>query len=1245
MPSSRQQTSPADPSHAHSHSHSHSHPLRPASVPQAVAPDISLPDAPDLSRVLLKDHQNGPETALRADVQSTESGRSSGSLIHDAKKWFDTANNNLNTTYDTPNDDGSPYFQKRDLSGDEINNDVPLMSPQHPPPFVPPGASFMPPNLGPHALTTPRSSSADDYRSVIDDLTIENKRLKEELKRYKQSINRDVLEKEKLFEIKVHGLPRRKKQELEATLRDFAASLGDSPSSDGTSQRKREKSSVSSKERSSSHHHHHPHSHSHSHSHNPAQYSSGGSRSKHASNSSSRSRPVDSAYASMSTGAHSNGPSLARQPFGGSKARASSEQKVERYLQEIPQGLHPNYGLRTLGDKDKKKLIVRRLEQLFTGKIGGRFARQGHSLLAEQGNRGVSAGSNGAATALGSFRPGQAGASSAPKLVKSGSGGSKGSGNGGSGSGVAGNASAPGIMAAAPKALAPAPVSALVPAAASGNTPATALPFVPSTTPSAQPALPGSSSSEPLREARIQSRHAGHKPPRSQDNGSTSNSNSNGEETTGIGSGNAIVGNSNAIVSGSGNANGTTAVNSGGNTGTASGSGPGKSPPGSTLPEQRPTRPLDLDPDRVQVPSENMEYIRHLGLVPPEIGPRSVATTIDVSPDANGWVYLNLLSNLAQLHIFNVAPDFIRQAVVEKSTKFQLSPDGQKVRWRGGTDGTKFSSDGSAGDQSQQSLSTDGGDGSDENGHRKRNKTSGHGSVSGVSGSKKRSKNGLQNSGASSSFHYKPLFVHQASSPMLTAGEDMSTQDSDMPDVSAVGDMMAGRNKLKSKTKSTTNIISNMHNNMHNNSMSMTNSNSNIDISRYGYEMSRSGSSNNRKRRKSDGVLVYYSGMPFCTDLAGDSGGEGSPTTDLTSTDETQDSVDKVLQGRPTTHRSSSGSLIPFRPLTDYLSLSREEWGGLGLLGIGTVGRGNGTGALGGGAGGGAGNTAGDNMSSSASYNSTASIGDAPDNEILFMENAPSSHAQRRQYLGSRSPDTSSSSSYLGGSGGGGAQTDITTIESKEPYLEASGLSGVMPDDHFSVRVTTQRPFRTANAIEYDDDMDTDIDGEEVMSGTVSSSGSAGVFSMSSLAQRLAALKKQTAPISAAVPTFQARGAASQMPLVVTQYLSVVYGQREPVKLPQPAMFYPPFSQSSESEESEDLLDDEVLDDEDSSMFASSSVISRRANPHHSVKQHSVNQSVIQSVNPSVINASEMMSSGEDGDVEAGEFGDLEDST
>ncbi len=35
-------------------------------------------------------------------------------------------------------------------------------------------------------------------------------------------------------------------------------------------------------------------------------------------------------------------------------------------------------------------------------------------------------------------------------------------------------------------------------------------------------------------------------------------------------------------------------------------------------PDQRPTRPLDLDIHRAQVASDNIDYIRHLGLSSPE---------------------------------------------------------------------------------------------------------------------------------------------------------------------------------------------------------------------------------------------------------------------------------------------------------------------------------------------------------------------------------------------------------------------------------------------------------------------------------------------------------------------------------------------------------------------------------------------------------------------------------------------------
>ncbi|KAL7903646.1 frequency clock protein [Trichoderma velutinum] len=85
------------------------------------------------------------------------------------------------------------------------------------------------------------------------------------------------------------------------------------------------------------------------------------SQSKHASLSSgSHTQPIDSAYASMSTGACSSGTSLNRSQ-GGSQFKAN-ELRVENYLREIPEGLYPRFISMT--NKKKKKLVLRRLEQI-----------------------------------------------------------------------------------------------------------------------------------------------------------------------------------------------------------------------------------------------------------------------------------------------------------------------------------------------------------------------------------------------------------------------------------------------------------------------------------------------------------------------------------------------------------------------------------------------------------------------------------------------------------------------------------------------------------------------------------------------------------------------------------------------------------------------------------------------------------------------------------------------------------------
>lgn len=101
--------------------------------------------------------------------------------------------------------------------------------------------------------------------------------------------------------------------------------------------------------------------------------------------------------------------------------------------------------------------------------------------------------------------------------------------------------------------------------------------------------------------------------------------------------------------------------------------------------DQRPTRPLDLDIHRAQDAEENMEYIRHLGLPTPR--------HCDPTHSDDGWVYLNLLINLAQLHMMNVTPAFVRKAVAHLSRKLELSHDGTKIRWKGHYNGPRLEED------------------------------------------------------------------------------------------------------------------------------------------------------------------------------------------------------------------------------------------------------------------------------------------------------------------------------------------------------------------------------------------------------------------------------------------------------------------------------------------------------------------------------------------------------------------------
>lgn len=630
---------------------------------------------------------------LESSADSNDGG------VQNDSKWFHQFNQNPSANLDSDTMDGKSHPGTRHCHGKESG----LTSAAVDPPFFQnqsggseagprdPIPHELLPNLNTSApaaappLGHSKSSSTEDYRSVIDDLTVEIRRLKDELRRYRHAEDDGALRKQRLFEIKTHGLPQWKKRELEATLRDFAAGLGGTSSTDASSSM-RKKSSRASRLRGPS------------------------SMSKHASSSSgSHLRPVDSAYASMSTG-NTSGNSQGRH-----SKRANSrdtEQKVEDYLNDIPEGLYPRHI--TMSDREKKKLVVRRLEQLFTGKARGK-----HSAEAE-------------------FAP------------------------------PAGDDAGPSREAR----------------------------ILPTTNPKGRTASAAASGSATQSNTNLTSQ-------------------SNTDLTSWSGNKSGGNGNDNASGSGSGRGSGN------GSSNTTSNISPGSNPPF----EQRPTRPRDLDPDRMPDPSENMEYLRHLGVTPApghpgSSGARASGSPAGVAADAEGWVYLNLLSNLAQLHIFNVAPSFVRAAVAEKSAKFQLSSDGRKIRWRGGSDGTAFSSESSG----QASGEGDEGESSDRSRKRRRRDGSGEASSGDASGF-----------GSSESFHYKPLFAR-----MESPGGQTSQGSSASPE--------SGSDSYNSSS---------------------------------GHGSSHSASSRRRKRRV-DGAIIYYSGEPFCTDLSGDPGCL-SPSTHMAS--------------------------------------------------------------------------------------------------------------------------------------------------------------------------------------------------------------------------------------------------------------------------------------------------------------------------------------------------------------------------
>ncbi len=556
---------------------------------------------------------------------------------------------------------------------------------------------------------------------MIDDLTIENKKLKAKLRKY-ENAQSTHLEKDRLFEVKIHSLPARKRRELEDVLREFASTV------DGSTDEGGSRVLLTGVLPGSSH--------------TPIS-----SVSKHPSSSStSNSRPVDSAYASMSNSGPTSTSTLNRALEGQSvsQQRIGKDQKIQSFLHNIPEGLLPKHSY-VMTERQKKKLLVQRLEQLFTGNRGANLGNRSQPLQQQEVSKSAA-------------RADQK-ANHDPMAI------------------------------------------------------------------------------EGVREAHILPYKM------DVDNvGPTKLADDSSHETQ------------------------------------ITGSGSSEECSPSRSPGQRPTRPLDLDPDRTQNPSENFEYIRHLGLATPQLASDDSADAADAA-DAEGWIYLNLLINMAQLHFMNVTPDFVRKAVSDMSAKLQLSQDGKKIRWRGGSRGTHLSSD--SGGSSDQNGSHDIDVMGDSRSKRHKVET---GKFTSVQPNVNDVTVGVHD--LSKSFHYKPLFHHASSS----SGGQFSSDESDslfgyeVPNACGLG-----RSTQPSKVRS---------------------------------EKSRSASKG--RMRKDEGPIVFYSGANFCTDLSAD---RGDISTPLHVTGIGKDGYSNFTQtalgceskrGSPPIFRTTSGSLLSFRPFKDY---------------------------------------------------------------------------------------------------------------------------------------------------------------------------------------------------------------------------------------------------------------------------------------------------------------------------------------
>lgn len=659
---------------------------------------LALPSSPKRLKVASPMGMTGP-------ALDSPPARADGAGHFKAENWFNDTNEHASRNAPFLDND-PPFYINRQTSSD--GNRVCAVSSD--------GSSIKHAALGKPTAPTrsllarmeSSASNSEDFRSVIDDLTIKNKKLKRKLRQY-EKLHCSHLREDKLFEIRIHGLAAHRKRELERTLRSFASSIEDLPAEIPALDPGLTRPTGSVLGTSKTLH----------------ATATGGfpladsmvPLRKPSSASTSCSKPVDSAYASMSgqTG-NSQAQTQEKGPSDRLLKASQTQRNVKSYLHDVSETLMPKHTM-AMSERSKSKLVIKRLEEIFTGK-GAAFRHQTQSRQQQEVSQSA------AQAELNRVDPQGRGRSS----VKEG-----------------------------------------------------------------------------VREARILADDAD-------------------LQVDSISEANLVAQRSRQSS----------------HDGRASARDPQASRDQS--PDQRPTRPLDLDLHRAQVPADNIDYIRHLGLSSP---------TASADPGADdGWVYLNLLISMAQLHTLNVTPEFIRHAIASVSSKFELSNNGTKVRWRG--------------EIVESNLSPDNDENVDAGNLRSRNPSS-PGSRCGSSGNPsqrlpiqdcqesntalpfpayeslnnptlrtKRRPIFLEQESTTASFHYKPLFFHAAAS-----------HDSDESD--SVINSTASSDPMDNATAI----------------------NSGINSGSYGL---RETEVKLRKQHNENGPIIFYHKARFCTDLSGDPG-------------------------------------------------------------------------------------------------------------------------------------------------------------------------------------------------------------------------------------------------------------------------------------------------------------------------------------------------------------------------------------